>query len=628
MRAAGIVLRPLMAGGLLLAAVLLGAAPAVAASGAGPSGTSGTASSVATRLHIAAVRTAPRSGLSVALPDSPVLTLPTGDGFRDSLPAIVVARSAGRIDLLAVASDTSVVVARRVRLLRSGSTYSARIRVPVRPLRRGTWTIRVRRSDAHAVGATAPTPLRVGSGAVTSVVVVPGTRTLYPYRDGYRDALTASVRALDETGTVLPAVGDLRLSSGGRSTIAEVRGPATRLSSAGLAPGRATLRASMTGPSGIARRSGPIRITLKPTGITAVALVTSAAVVEPVVDDRADTVAITVSGTTTIGKPVTIAGSITITGSGGTAKRWTFASPGRRTVVWDGRVAGRIVPGTYTVAVSMRGPEGTARTRSTTIAVSADHLPYRMRTLFSLPSGNQQGLAVHGGTYYIATDLGNGTARIGEYDEHGVAIGSIGPLPIGHAAELAYSSVTDRLYAANGGFTDPTSVYVIDPATGTMGAPLDLKALGPNGMVASDDANSRLVVFAGQSATYTVSFVDPATGSVTATLPVSIEGLPQGLEVVGRELWVYSSLPSGNRITRFTIGGTVADPQVTPVAGDAGVIALAALGEGEGMALAPGAGVSPSADAPADPAHPWSGVVVLGAHHPNRIAVLEAVPDE
>jgi DNA-binding beta-propeller fold protein YncE len=118
-------------------------------------------------------------------------------------------------------------------------------------------------------------------------------------------------------------------------------------------------------------------------------------------------------------------------------------------------------------------------------------------------------------------------------------------------------------------------------------------------MVAADPAGGFLVFAGGgpEDVPWTITPMS-ADGVLGTSVPVQDAGLPQGLEVVHGQWWLYSSLVQGNRITKIDpADGHVVD-----------TIELAMPGEGEGEAL--------------DPA---TGAVYVGCHGPNRFGVLERV---
>jgi hypothetical protein len=355
--------------------------------------------------------------------------------------------------------------------------------------------------------------------------------------------------------------------------------------------GPATLTVAVRSPGGSAvRRSA---LTLAPTGVGSLRIARSSDTVQPVVDGLLDSVVLTTTGAASAGSRAAVSGTLTV--SRGTTIAAVFPVPDgtQRSFTWDGRVAGTVVPGTYTVLLSLRGPQGVVRTRTTTLVVTKQHLPYAVRSMFDVAAGNQQGLAVHDGVFYVGYDNGDGTSHVELYDAAGVRVGTLGPLAIAHAAELSFSTTTGLLYVANGGRTNPTAVQSIDPRNGALHDSFDLNALGPNGLVAVDDANQRLLVFAGTPGAYAVtpvsmlpvSTTDPATGQVT-TVPagtsgpstrVAVDGMPQGLELVGQQLWIYTSLKKVNHIAKIDLA-TMLAPTGTDAASD-----LVWAGEGEGL---------------------------------------------
>jgi DNA-binding beta-propeller fold protein YncE len=328
----------------------------------------------------------------------------------------------------------------------------------------------------------------------------------------------------------------------------------------------------------------------------------SLAELQPVVDGRADTVTIEVRGTTTTGRSMPAKGTLAVVGPAGTLASWPLTTSRWEPFTWDGRVDGVIAAGEYTLRATLKGPQGAIRTATAPLTVTKAHLPYRVRTLFDLPvgTGNQQGLAERGGTVYVTTDLGGGETRIDLLDrETGTLIRSIQPLPLGHGAEVTVGP-DGLLYVVNGGPLSPTKIFIVDPVAGAIRETLDLGALGASGLVAFDSANDRLLVYTGRPGSYSVTPVG-LDGTAGASVPLQDEGVPQGLELVHGELWLYTTVESGSRISRF-------DPATGALLG---TIDLALNGEAEGLAY-----------------DPSDGEVLVGAHSPDRVGILERVPDE
>ena len=534
---------------------------------------------------------------------APVLTLPAKDGLRDATRVRIASATKGAVDLLAVRGKKVLPLAEGVDLKHASTDWGRTVKVSVRDLTAGPWVLRARRADDHAVRASAR--IRVGSGEPVHVRTAPLAKTVYPYRDRLLDALDVTVTATDETAQPVPIRGTVRLESAGTPRTRTMSAGRARIPVTGLPLGAGTLLTTATGPAGkpVQRRTP---VTLAATGVGTMRLAPSSDTVQPVRDGLLDTVTLTTGGAAVAGAPVPVSGRLTITDSLGVpVKTWKVLDGAPQTFTWDGRVNGAVAAGSYTATLSLKGPEGLAKTRTRTILVSRDHLPYRVRDLFGVAVGNQQGLAVHAGTFYVATDVGGDSSRIDRYGPDGTPQAPLATLPIGHGAELSYSTTTNLLYAANGGGTTPTHVWAIDPATGAIVSDADLSALGPNGLVAVDDARGRLLVFTGTAAggyrLTPVPFTAAGISSPGQGTPISITGMPQGMEVVGDELWVYTSLKGANHVQRYPLG-------VAALSGST-IFDLMYAGEGEGLAT----------DA---------GLIYVGAHGPNRVGVLEPVADE
>ncbi|MDQ1514055.1 MAG: hypothetical protein QOC59_1897, partial [Microbacteriaceae bacterium] len=394
--------------------------------------------------------------LAVTVPKGALLTLPVADRFRDSVRLAVTARAAWRVDVLAVGHTSTVVLAAGVQLRSATAGYAATVTVSDRHLHRGTWTIRVRRSGHPGTTADASRHLPVGSGIARTVSVLPSATTYFPFKDGHLDTATATVTARDETGAAVPVHGTLQLAAGSHTrsaTVAGSTGPATvRISTVGLPIGAAALVARVAGPAGAA--AGARRtLALAATRVTKASVQSATTEVDPVIDGLADSLSVKVSSISSIGSVVPVTGSLrVIAPDGSTARTWALSTSKTQTITWDGRMAdGRLAPGSYRLAVSMKGPQGAAVTAGQPVTVSSFHLPYRVQNLLAGGTGNQQGLAVSGGHVFVTTDLTLGRARIDEYDGSGSLLHTMGPLALGHAAEVAVRESTGELYVANGG---------------------------------------------------------------------------------------------------------------------------------------------------------------------------------
>jgi hypothetical protein len=195
-------------------------------------------------------------------------------------------------------------------------------------------------------------------------------------------------------------------------------------------------------------------------------------------------------------------------------------------------------------------------------AASADPgVSYTFSKIFDTPyGGNQQGLAYANGSHYVSFDEGSDNGRIIQYNASGTEVKRSGLLPLGHAAEIAYRQADGNFYVATGGDTNPTYVSVVDmrPATPVVKRTYDFTSLGNNGMVAIDNKNDRMVVFAGPGGgPHTIAYAN-FSGTITSQFTVPYSGVPQGIEAVGDQILYLTSASdkSYNTITVFGSTGT------------------------------------------------------------------------
>lgn len=589
------------------------------------------------------------TALAIDLVKGTVLTLPAKDGLRDRFSVHVLSGKPGLVDVDAVRGTTTVRLATHVALLATSAGWNGAVTVSDAKLAAGTWRLHAQRATDHTVQTRSGT-FAVGTGHAVHVAVRPAVRVLYPYRDKVLDSAAITVAVQDETGGVIPVRGTVRIDAGRKHvtrTLAK-SGTAT-LPITSLPLGAATVTATVTGPAGTkaVRRTG---ITLAPTGVGTLRIARSSDTVQPVVDGLLDSVVLTTTGTASAGSPAKVSGTLTVSKGTIVAARYPVPNGTQHAFTWDGRVNGVVVSGTYVVTLALKGPQGLVKTLTKKLVVTKAHLPYAVRDMFTVAAGNQQGLAVRNGTFSIGYDIGNDQSRIDMVDSSGRLVGSLGPLPIPHVAELAFSTTTGMLYAATGGASTPTKVFVLDPLDPqwTMEQPTDPSAvireaydfsgqLGNNAMVAVDDVNSRLLVFSGSTGSFSVSSVtltatpvtdstgaqvlnddgSPKTipaGTITATVPVAITGMPQGMDLVGQQLWIYTSLKKVNHIAKYDLSAsTLLTASAADAAGD-----LYWAGEGEGMATV-------AATDTGDGLPAW---IYVGAHSTNRIGELVPVTDQ
>lgn len=199
-------------------------------------------------------------------------------------------------------------------------------------------------------------------------------------------------------------------------------------------------------------------------------------------------------------------------------------------------------------------------------------------------SGDQQGLAWSDGTTYVGFDRGGGRGQVLGYDRDGRQTVATGLLPLGHVAELDVRQADGNVYAATGGAQSPTRVNVVDlrRSPPVVVRTYDFSALGPNGLVAVDDARDRMLVFSGRDDAGRWRFTwSDWSGRTTPAFTLVDPWVPQGLEVVGDQVLYLASAPDRSRNSIRVLGLTGVTSRV---------IAVPVADEAEGLAAEPGTG--------------------------------------
>ncbi|RIX26542.1 hypothetical protein [Amnibacterium setariae] len=185
---------------------------------------------------------------------APVVSLPIGDGWLDT-ESLTIAAAAAATASVAVqrAGDAPIVVADAV-ALPAGATV---VRVPTTALAAGDWTATVTTTDGASAAATFRVQRLVA--AITGLSVRRSLPTVYPVRDGYRDAVVFTVRPTVAGPRSARVTGTARLARAGRTAKSwTLHAGDNRLTwngrtSRGVQPGRYTLTVAARGPQGAAR---------------------------------------------------------------------------------------------------------------------------------------------------------------------------------------------------------------------------------------------------------------------------------------------------------------------------------------------------------------------------------------
>ncbi|KQQ93971.1 hypothetical protein ASF62_07310 [Leifsonia sp. Leaf325] len=389
---------------------------------------------------------APAPALSITPVGSTVLTLPFEDGYKDFGVVHILSDVATSVVVDVVDTTTSQVfpaVTAELELVEETDGFGAEVAIPASAMPAGTYQVVARTTAEEPVASTDGPVLTVGSGVATTVAFSPSTRAFYPYKDGRYDSFVGSVSAKDETGTVLPITGSLVAISGTTKrivAIAKTTGTAkTTFSVAGLPVGSGSLYASVRGPVGAAKVSSSVKATFSATQITSVAVAKSVSTVYPSKDGYNDSVLITTNAKASPTGTLAVTGTVKVTLNGKTITSWKLTKSSTSKFTWNGLNNYKIVPGSYTITVSEKGPQGATKSASTTVKVSAKKL------VTTTTSAWVQAIKVLP-TYY----------RYDYYDEGYCSYNNAGA--IGCASEDSYYNDYGYALITNGALSVPSAV--------------------------------------------------------------------------------------------------------------------------------------------------------------------------
>ena len=232
----------------------------------------------------------------------------------------------------------------------------------------------------------ATTPITVGSGEIDDVSLSLSASSILTWTKGTPRSTTATVSAKDETGLKVPFTGNVVASVGGKTSTVSVTsttGAAAKavFSASKLALGTGTVVATVNGANGSQLISDAAKLKVVQTAVTSVALSAPHSTVYPAHDGYIDSLKFTVTPKTTRTSSFPSTGKVTITRNGKTVKSWTLTSSKVWAATWDGKVDGKIVPGTYSVKVSLKGPEGHTQTATKTVTVDSGKLMTKTKTI-------------------------------------------------------------------------------------------------------------------------------------------------------------------------------------------------------------------------------------------------------
>ncbi len=301
------------------------------------------------------------------------LTLPDGDGVRDITAVTLSADIATDATIEVLAADGATIL-RELDAVTITDTLAFAFAVPVTGLPAGELYLRA----TPTAGDPVQVPLLVGSGDPTTVTLALSRSTIYTWAKSTTRTTVATVSAVDETGLTIPFAGTVTAKVGVKSQSVAVASkdanPAkATISSSKLAAGKATVTARVTGTAAT-KTSTAASLTVKNVAVSSTKLTASATTVYPTKDGYKDSVTLKVSSKTTTGGAVPVTGTVKITSKGKTVASWKLSSSKAWSKTWNGKVKGKVLPGTYTVSVSIKGPEGAAKVASKKITVKKGKL--------------------------------------------------------------------------------------------------------------------------------------------------------------------------------------------------------------------------------------------------------------
>lgn len=304
-----------------------------------------------------------------------VLSLPAGDGVRDSATFALTADTATTVSLDIVAADGVTIVTSLAPISLADTALTANVTVNVAGLPAGLLSVRA----TPALGAPVSSPLRVGSGKPTKATVSLSPTTIYTWSGSSARSTVATVTAVDETNLTIPftaTVTALVGSATSSATVASPSGAAAKVTipASKLKVGTGKVTAAVTANGGKAT-SNAASLTVRATAVATTKIARSTSVLYPTKDGYKDSVKLTATSTTTTGSAIPVTGTVKIVNSKGkVVKTWKLSSSKTWSGVWNGKTGSRVVYGTYTVKTSLKGPEGATRTAKTTVQVKKGKL--------------------------------------------------------------------------------------------------------------------------------------------------------------------------------------------------------------------------------------------------------------
>lgn len=315
--------------------------------------------------------------------DPSVLTLPAGDGVRDTTTVTLTSTAPATAELAVVSVDRATQYAELAPVEFTDETLSQEIEVPVTGLVAGTLLLEATvagEEDAVSI------PLTVGSGEPSRIALTLSRSVIYTWAKSSARTTTATVSAKDETGLNVPFRGSVIAKTGGVSrsvAVASAKGAAATaaFSSGALRVGAGTVVATLRGPSTTTHTSAAARLTVTTVAVTGAKLSASVSSIYPAKDGYRDSARISLATSTTTGGVIPVTGTVKLTKGKKTIKTWKITSSKAWSTTWNGKVKGKTVYGTYKLTATVKGPQGAAKKTTATIKVVKGKLVTKTKTV-------------------------------------------------------------------------------------------------------------------------------------------------------------------------------------------------------------------------------------------------------
>jgi subtilisin family serine protease len=285
------------------------------------------------------------------------VTLPLNDSYQDTVSVSFDTGSneTAYVSILnSLGNDTLILNQAVTPVARTSSTFRGQATITPIGLEAGSFTIHVTQGDR-----TLGKDLVVNSGKLATIKISKSS-DVYPYKDGYKDSATITVTGKDSLGNIVPVKGKITLNKI-PITLTSTKQTATWDWSK-IPKGTHNVVVSGEGYVSGPTISAQTQIVVGASVASRATISRSSSSVYPTKDGYLDTVALTFSVATSTGKAVPGSAAVTILQGTKKIQSWAFSGlvlgPGKsKSVSWNGKVSGKVVPGAYKAEFSYKSSE-------------------------------------------------------------------------------------------------------------------------------------------------------------------------------------------------------------------------------------------------------------------------------